>query len=160
MVSLYFKELQKVNLTWKWIFFIGLYVLMLWALVEQFKVNGDIPATISILFSLIILMLFNCIVIVMRLDTKIDETGISYRFKPFHSKPREIRWDVIADFYLRDYKPLREFGGYGIQRRRGKGRAFTISGNKGLQLVLKDGKKILIGTQKPKELKLLIDKLK
>ena len=40
----------------------------------------------------------------------------------------------------------------------GKGKAFNIKGNMGLQLQFKDGKKLLIGTQKEEEIKqFLID---
>lgn len=160
MSGLYFKESQMVNISWKWIFFIGLYVLMFWALIEQLSEQKDLHAIISILFSLLVIVVFNIIVLVMRLDTEIDETKIIYRYRPFHRKPKEILFSEISEIYLREFKPVREYGGYGIQRRIRKGRAFTISGNIGLQIVLKSGKKILIGTQKPKELKLLIDKLK
>jgi hypothetical protein len=34
----------------------------------------------------------------------------------------------------------------------GKGKAFNVSGNKGLQLEFNDGRKLLIGTSKPEEL--------
>ena len=160
MAGIHFKESQKINLGWKWIFFIGLYVLMLWALVEQFSEESDIGAIISIVFSLIILVVFNVIVIIMKLETYIDETKISYQYKPFHIKPREVLWSEVSEFYTRDYKPIREYGGHGIQRRIRKGRAFTVSGNKGLQLILKDGRKILLGTNKPKELQMVIEKIK
>jgi len=42
----------------------------------------------------------------------------------------------------------------------GKGRALNMSGNMGLQLELKDGKKLLIGTQKFEELEQLLQKIK
>jgi hypothetical protein len=42
------------------------------------------------------------------------------------------------------------YGGWGIKRGIG-GLAYNVSGNQGLQLVLTDGRKILIGTQKPEQ---------
>ena len=160
MAGIYFKESQKIDLSWKWIFFIGLYVLMFWALIDQFSKEIDITAVSSIIFSLCLIIFFNIVIVIMKLDTEIDEAKISYRYKPFHVKPRIIYWDEISDFYTRDYKPLKEYGGHGLQRKLKYGRAFTVSGKKGLQLILKSGKKILIGTHKPKELEMVIDKLK
>ncbi|MFC2152044.1 hypothetical protein ACFLSE_05900 [Bacteroidota bacterium] len=160
MACIHFKETQKIELSWKWIFFIALYILMSWALVDQFTNEVDVPAIASIVFSLCLIVFFNIIIIIMKLKTEIDVAKISYRYKPFHIKPRQIFWEEADDFYIRDYKPLKEYGGHGLQRKVKYGRSFTVSGRKGLQIILKDGKKILIGTQKPKELGLIIEKLK
>ncbi len=160
MAGIYFKESQRIDLSWKWIFFIGLYVLMFWALLEQFSIETDIPAVSSIIFSLCLIIFFNIVVIIMRLDIEIDESKITYRYKPFHVKPRIIYWDDVSDFYIRYYKPFKEYGGHGLQRHFKNGKAFTVSGKNGLQLILKDGKKILIGTHKSKELEMVIDKIK
>lgn len=160
MAGIHFNEMQRFNLSWKWFFFIVIYSLMFWALIQQFSEDFDLAAVISIVFSLCIIIFFNIVIIIMKLETSIDDIRISYQFKPFHIKAREIKWDEISEFYIRDYRPFKEYGGYGLQRRIKKGRSFTVSGNKGLQLVLKGGEKILIGTQKPKELKLIIEKIK
>lgn len=160
MVGIYFKETQRFNLSWKWMLFIAIYALMFWALIQQFAEVVDLTAIITISLSLCLIIFFNIVIVIMKLETLIDENKVTYQFKPFHNKPREIKWDEISEFFIRDYKPVKEYGGYGIQRRIKAGRAFTVSGKKGLQLILKDGKKILIGTHKPKELEMLIDKLK
>lgn len=160
MAGLYFKESQKANLGWRWIFFIGLYILMFWALIQQFGEEVDISAIASIIFSLCLIILFNIIIIIMRLETEINEKEIRIRYKPFHVKPRIFRWDEVSKFYLRDFKPIREYGGHGIQRKLKYGKSFTVSGTKGLQLILKDGKKILVGTHKPKKLQMTIEKIK
>ena len=85
-----------------------------------------------------------------KLYTTIDETGISYRFLPFHFNPRKVAWTEIEYAWVRKYRPIVEYGGWGIRYGMGgKGMAFNISGNMGLQLVLKTGKRVLIGTQNP-----------
>ena len=160
MAGIYFKESQKIDLNWKWLIFISLYGIMFWALLQQFFEVFDLIAIITISLSICLIVFFNIIIIIMKLETVIDEAKISYCYKPFHIKPREIKRSEISEFYVRYYKPLKEYGGYGIQRHFKNGRAFNVSGKYGLQLILKDGKKILIGTQKPKELEMVIDKLK
>lgn len=52
--------------------------------------------------------------------------------------------------YARRYHPLREYGGWGI-RESAAGRAFTISGNEGVQLELRSGKRVLIGSRRAEE---------
>ncbi|MDQ1088364.1 hypothetical protein [Siphonobacter sp. SORGH_AS_1065] len=48
---------------------------------------------------------------------------------------------------------MTEYGGWGLRLGLfGKGIAFNVSGNKGLQLEFIDHKKLLIGTNKPEEL--------
>ena len=59
-----------------------------------------------------------------------------------------IEVQEIERFEIRTYRAGSEFGGYGFRSRRTSGQSFTISGNIGLQLYLKNGKKLLIGTHK------------
>ncbi|MCQ0110186.1 hypothetical protein JGC31_01235 [Zhouia sp. CL16] len=48
------------------------------------------------------------------------------------------------------YNPIKDYGGYGWRIGfRGKGKALNIRGNKGIQIIYKNNKKLLIGTQKP-----------
>lgn len=57
--------------------------------------------------------------------------------------------------YVRTYDALSEYGGWGLKGgalwNNSKGKAINVSGNIGIQLELKNGKKLLIGTQKKKE---------
>ncbi len=164
MAKIYFSENQKVNLGWKWIFFISLYVALIWALLENTNPdsnsNPDLQAVIAISFSMVAIVIFNVLTVLMHLETTIDENKISVRFKPFHRKPKSFRWDEIEDFYIRYYKPVRDYGSYGIQRNIKHGLAYIVSGKYGLQLLLKSGKKVLIGTQKIKELERIVDLIK
>jgi hypothetical protein len=52
---------------------------------------------------------------------------------------------------VRTYSPLREYGGWGIRGPR-KRRAYNVSGDEGVQLVLVDGCVVLIGSQRANEL--------
>ena len=81
--------------------------------------------------------------------TDIDTSYINIKVKPFVNK--QIPFTDIESWTVRSYKPILEYGGWGI-RWGLKGTAYNVTGNKGLQLVLNSGKKILIGTQKDIEL--------
>ena len=62
-------------------------------------------------------------------------------------------WKNISKSYIRQYQPIIEYGGWGIRIGLfGKGRAFNVRGNKGLQLEFKDNNKLLIGSNNSEEL--------
>ncbi len=98
----------------------------------------------------------------LKLKTRIDEVGIYYRFVPFHFSDRLIRWDEIQEAYVRKYDAISEYGGWGFKGgrlwKKSKGKAFNVSGDKGIQLVLKNKKKVLIGTKKENEAKMVLQK--
>ena len=105
---------------------------------------------------------FLLFLISMNLKTEIDETGISYQFFPYHISPVKISWDEVGRVYTREYTSA-EFGGrgkrpswtnsgFGINYNHSIGKACTLSGNTGLQIVFKNGEKLLLGTQKPDEI--------
>jgi hypothetical protein len=56
----------------------------------------------------------------------------------------------------RTYKPLSEYGGWGIKYGR-SGWAYNIIGDQGVQLELDNGKRILIGSQHAEELEQAIN---
>lgn len=91
------------------------------------------------------------LIFLFKLKTRIDEKGIHYQFFPFHFSNKIILWDQIKTAEVRTYNAFTEFGGYGLKGGRFwkklNGTAMNVSGNKGIQLHLNNGKKILIGTQ-------------
>ena len=101
----------------------------------------------TIFFILLLLLFFHA-----KLTTMIDDSGISYRFFPFHLSFHKISWDEIESYEVTTYRPIREYGGWGIRFGKNK-KAYNVSGNVGLSVQLKTGKKVLFGTQKEQELK-------
>ena len=85
----------------------------------------------------------------LKLITEVRDTGVHIRFYPLRTKI--ISYESIRSCEARDYKPLAEYGGWGIKYGR-SGWAYNISGHRGVQLVLKDNKRILIGSQRADEL--------
>lgn len=85
--------------------------------------------------------------------------GIRYRFAPFHFSNRTLFWKEVDKIIIRKYSPIKEYGGWGL-RGFGKNRAFNVSGNIGVQVYLKDGHKILFGTQNWQEIAKVLAKHK
>lgn len=99
------------------------------------------------------MLLFTLPIFFMKLKTRIDEYGIHYQFIPFHRSTKTISWNEINNIYVRDYDPIGEYGGWGLKAGWGKkrGKAINVAGSIGIQLELKNGKKVLVGTQKRTE---------
>ncbi len=159
-----FTEKQRFTQWWIWLVLLGINGLFLYAIFFQViggNTFGDKPMSDNGLlftfgFTILITLLFTS----LRLDTLIKKDGIYVRFFPFSLSYGFYSWDTIAKVYVRQYKPIAEFGGWGLRySMSGKGRALNVSGNMGLQLEFKDGKKLLIGTQKPKEIELVLTNL-
>jgi hypothetical protein len=93
-----------------------------------------------------------------KLITLLDKKYISYKFYPVHKSYRKIAWKSVSKCEVVTYQPVSQYGGWGI--RSGKnGKVFSVSGNRGLQIVLRTGERILIGTTKVNELSMAINKL-
>lgn len=85
-----------------------------------------------------------------RLTTEVTSGGLVLRFPPLVN--RTIPFAEIRGVQARTYRPLREYGGWGI-RWAGKGRmAYNVSGNKGVEVELADGRTVMVGSQRAEEL--------
>jgi hypothetical protein len=99
------------------------------------------------------------VLILSKLKTKITYDGIFITFPPLKRKSYRIEVQEIERYEIRKYRAKREYGGHGFRSRPTSGQAYTISGNVGLQLYFKNGKKLLIGTQKRQAIEFAICKI-
>jgi len=94
---------------------------------------------------------FPWIMLNIRLVTEVRAGGLAYRFFPFHRDFVLLPWHSIRAQRALTYHPLRDYGGWGI--RYGKhGRAYNVSGDRGVIFTLADGRTLLIGSQRSEEL--------
>ncbi|MBS1773773.1 MAG: hypothetical protein JST82_13015 [Bacteroidetes bacterium] len=150
-----FEETQRFRQWWIWLLLLLAAILpfMKGWLRSNFEFIRHIHITGPAIIPMIIIALVIILFAIIKLETKVDETAISYRFYPIQIKMRHKLWEDIDKAYVRKYSPILEYGGWGyrfVGRKRGD--ALNISGNKGLQIVFKNGNKLLIGTNKPEEL--------
>ena len=90
--------------------------------------------------------------LVLKLETEVRSDGLYIRFFPAHIHFKRFGAEDLSECYARKYKPLLEYGGWGIRCSLSKGKAYNVSGNKGVQLVFKSGKRLLIGSHRAEEL--------
>jgi hypothetical protein len=89
----------------------------------------------------------------MKMTTQVYPDRLEIRMAPFVN--RTFRPADISNATARTYRPVREYGGWGIRGWKSN-RAYNISGDQGVQLVLTSGDRVLIGTQRPQELQAAI----
>ncbi|HXS36697.1 MAG TPA: hypothetical protein VN721_08355 [Flavipsychrobacter sp.] len=151
-----FSETQRFTQVWAWIILITSIIITIVFLVRFIRTERakNINPIIYLIF--LLPLGFGILFFTMKLETHIDENGISYRFFPFRMKESKIDWDSVEKVYVRDYNPTKEYGGWGI-RGTNNNAAVNVAGHEGLQIIFKNGKKLLIGTQKPEQIQKLIN---
>jgi hypothetical protein len=150
-----FREVQRFRQWWLWLILIpgpGILSFNTYRqlmLGKQFGKNAP-PNTMLFVLWLLIGIGVPVLFYAARLVTEVRADGIYARFIPFHRSFLRFPWNAIKKCEARTYRPIREYGGWGI-RIGFSGRAYNVSGNRGLQLELHDGKRILIGSQRTEE---------
>jgi hypothetical protein len=152
-----FSERQRFKQWWLWLILLGVNGLFLFGVYSQViegqQFGGNPMSNEGLLIATGLTIALTILFVNFRLDTTIKMDGVYVRFFPFHLKFKHFAWDKLTKSFVRQYSPLTEYGGWGLRFGLfGKGTAFNVSGDKGLQLEFADNKKLLIGTNKPDEL--------
>jgi hypothetical protein len=170
MERLFFSEKQCFRQWWLWLiisvtasvsiipFLIGIYTQEV--LGKNFGNNPGSTELFVFVLILNILLVGGLILLMVRLQLTVEvrNNGLWFKFPPLSPKWKSFKKEDIAKFEIRVYRPVSEYGGWGIKGTR-KNRAFNVSGNVGLQLYLKDGRKVLFGTQQKQGIERAMQKL-
>lgn len=151
--TIYFKEKQQFRQWWLWLILIFVGGDGIWSTIKSLQSSTAFSFQQNVLPFLILLIPAAVIgfMLYARLETEIKSEGIYVRFFPIHRRFRFYPWQELDQVYVRQYSALGEYGGWGL-RGLGGNKALNISGNKGLQLIFKNGDRLLIGTRKPEEI--------
>ena len=144
-------EKQKIKNKWIWGIVVVLNLIVSYGIIRQmiYKIPfGDNPAPNFILIlGLVTTLALLVMLLTIYLEVTANVDKITIKFYPFFK--REINFDEIKDIEIIKYKPLKDYGGWGIRYGR-KGKAYTIDGNLGLSITLLNDKNILIGIKNKK----------
>lgn len=155
-----FKEQQRFNQLWLILLMLISLLVPIALIIGTYIKNPDQFTALEFTLIIVTTLLAPCIIFIFKLTTRIDEEGIQYKFFPFHLKFKHIKWNEIDKAYIRKYDALTEYGGWGIKGgkflKKDKGTAVNVSGDIGIQLELKSGKKLLIGTQLKNESEMVL----
>lgn len=156
--TVYFSEKQKFKNPLIWIPLIIVNCLMIYLVLKGIaNAAGSAEGIIIPAIVIGVVLLSTFLLYSISLDTQIRKDGVYFRFYPLQQKYQCIPRERISQIYVRQYKPLREYGGWGYRVSiTGNGKALNISGNQGIQIIYDENKKLLLGTQKPAEADMIL----
>jgi len=150
-----YTESQRFGSWWMRGLLAVLFAFAMWGLIQQVVLDrpwgtNPAPDAVLILIALIFGLFLPAFMLSIRLKTEVRSDGIYVRFIPMHLGWVRLPHESIAAFEATTYRPLRDYGGWGI-RWGPKGKAYNVSGNRGVLLTLQNGKRLLIGSQRADE---------
>jgi hypothetical protein len=153
-----FSEEQSFRIWWLWLLILLVTGAQWWAFVQQIILgepfgNNPGPDRMIWLFTALFGIGLPLFFYYMRLVTEVRGGILRVRFPPFRGKT--IPLETIAASGVVTYSPLRDYGGWGMRLSK-HGRAYNAYGNRGVQLLLENGDRILVGSQRAEELQLAI----
>lgn len=154
--NLLFSEKQRFRQVWLWVMVLGVASLF-WAgfvyQLAQVYTQGGHAVEVAGALVLVLLLGLGLPLFFYRMSlTTIVEPGVlKVRFWPFHLKPVVIYLHLVRDYDQVTYNPILEYGGWGI-RWTPHGKAYNMSGKRGVKLFFYHQKPIMIGSQHPQQL--------
>jgi len=151
------------RVAWVMFFVVALALLMWYTLIVQVFMGQPVgtspgPDWLVVVFWVLFGLLFPVLFYAMHLEVIVDPAAVHIYFRPFVR--REIGLGEIVGVTPRAYDPVREYGGWGIRGMMGKKKAYTTTGRQGVELTLRDGEKVMIGSQHPEILAKAINDLR
>lgn len=163
MIDKNYTETQRMRMWWVYAICVLILGSAVWAFVMQIvfdKEFGSNPGPDWVIYATLgISIALVWLVFAAKLVLKVNADGVSFRYYPFMSK--KFSWTDIKEVKVIKYNPVKDYAGWGLRYNwNNKGKAYSISGNKGLDLTLKNDRKVLIGTAKAEELQVFLDENK
>ena len=151
-----FRETQHFRQVWLWALLLSISLLIIYSMVQQLIMgrpfgSNPAPDLVLVILGIAFGLGFPLFFYFLKLTTEVRDDGLYYRFSPFHLSFRRIALGELVKYEAKTYSPIKDYGGWGIRYGRG-GMAYNVIGNRGVQLELASGRRILLGSQRPEEL--------
>jgi hypothetical protein len=144
--TILFKEQQYFRIAWMWwligicmLSVVGINIGLLFTSRKESKSSWIVLPFVIIIEILVVYFMY-----ITRLDTVVTGEGVFYRWAPIQRSYRFIPASEIAEMTKRDGPTM----SYGCNWVPGYGRVNNVAPGMGFQFVLKNGKKIFLGTGK------------
>ncbi len=161
MARIMYKEEQNYR-KWDVLLFIGVMVVGLaygaitGNATQVVQTSGISPLWFS--SSLIILTLLLVYLLSIKYRLSVSNKGINFQYFPLHYKKQKIRTDEIQELKVVENSLLNSYNGadinFAVQEK-----MYSVCGRKGIQIKLKNGKNIFLGSKNPTRLKEAIQNL-
>lgn len=89
----------------------------------------------------------------LRLVTEVRDDELYVRLEPLQRSPRHIASDEIEEVHVETYSAT-TYGGWhwGLRRTLGGNTVYRLRGDRGVELVLTDGERVFVGSERPEDL--------
>ncbi len=151
-----YSERQRFGPWWVWLL-VGGAAVAAWVGAIAIWDRGESGAHLgAILLVFLVGVLVPVGFLTVHLDVAVDAAGVQVRFFPLTR--RTIPLDAIARVEARRYRPVAEYGGWGIKGWSRRKVAYNVRGDMGVDLTLRDGRTVLLGSQHADDLAAAIDR--
>jgi hypothetical protein len=113
-------------------------------------VVSGIELAVGVVFGVALPILI--VVGLLRMTTEVGPADVRVWFGWIPTYRRIIPLGTIQRIEVVSYRPLVDYGGWGIRQGRDGVRVLNARGNRGVRIDLVDGTKLLIGSQRPEDL--------
>ena len=147
----YFREEQRLRDSWFWLIFFIVPVIV----VPSLLLMAPAKALLAVALVLGVVVLVSLLVWFARLETTVTSDAVVVAFHDIWPT-RRIKLDDIESFRPKHYT-MWDSGGWGVHLGFA-GMTYNVSGNEGLHFQLRDGRRVLIGTQRLAEFGAALDR--
>lgn len=156
-----FREEQRPRQWWIWVVVLAVAGLTWWTFIRQMVLGqpvGEEPLPTWAAWLMFLVVGVGLPVAAAQLKLVLDVTAeqVTIRFAPLTR--RVIPMAEIEEAVARTYDPIKEYGGWGIKGWSRRNMAYNMSGNRGVELTLRDGRQVMLGSQRADELERAIEK--
>lgn len=150
-----YREVQQFRQVWLWMILTFSALMAWWAFFQQVVLKipfGNRPSSDWVIWViwLIVGVALPWLFFALKLVVEVRKEGIHAYFSPLYK--RTISFQDLKDYRVVKYRPILDYGGWGIRFNWRRELALNVAGNCGVRFELKSGRKILIGSQSPEKL--------
>lgn len=150
-----FREEQRFRAPWLWLLILLVVAVNWWTFVQQIvldKPAGNRPGPNWLVWLMWLLFGVGLPLFFYRLALVVEvyDDAVYVRLRPLVN--RRIPTEEIQEVEAATYRPIWEYGGWGVRGVSRRNVAYNVSGNRGVRLTLRDGSRVLIGSQQPEAL--------
>ncbi len=147
---------QRMTMVWLWAI-VSLPVIVCWyAFAQQIVFGipiGNNPGPDWVVWLVWLLAGVGLPLFIYRLRVTAVVTDTEFRFRLWPFPDKTVLLSDIVKVEPGTYSPIGEYLGWGLRFSiKGNGWAYTISGNQGVRIHLRDGRQYLIGSEEPNQL--------
>ena len=156
MDEVVFRETQRMPRSWRLpVLVIAVGGVLVYAVTAEAAGRGDAAALIG-LVAIVVGLVVASLALVAKLEVSVTRVAVDVRWVPLAR--RSIPFATIDQAEAVTYRPVRQFGGWGIRFGRSGARAYSMSGDSAVRLTLHDGSEIYLGSLEPEALAAAIDR--